>query len=77
MTAEYSQFFLESETINRKYQMENPADHIKHKEDDVLINEIENENQLVYKLLTQVVISLGGPNEEPEKKTADDSNGTE
>ena len=37
---EYNQFFLESETINKKYQMENPADHIKHKEDDVLMNEI-------------------------------------
>lgn len=52
--------------------MENPADHIKHKEDDVLINEIENENQLVYKLLTQTILStIGTSSEENEKKSND------
>ena len=56
--------------------MQNPADHIKHKEDDVLINEIENENQLVYKLLTQLTVPTGGStSEENEKKTNDEANG--
>lgn len=40
LISNYSQFFLEVEIINKNYQLENPADHFKHKEDDVLINEI-------------------------------------
>jgi hypothetical protein len=42
----------------------------------VLINEIENENQLVYKLLTQLTVPTGGSaSEENEKKTNDEANG--
>jgi hypothetical protein len=42
----------------------------------VLINEIENENQLVYKLLTQLTVPTGGSAcEENEKKTNDEANG--
>lgn len=54
--------------------MENPADHYKHKQDDVLINEIENENQLVYKLLTQTAVTTN-TNDDGEKKNNDDTNG--
>lgn len=42
----------------------------------MLINEIENENQLVYKLLTQTTLStIGASSEESEKKSNDEVNG--
>lgn len=49
---EYRVFFDEIETINKKYQIERPASQHKDLGED-MIHEIENENELVYKLLTE------------------------
>ena len=49
---EYRVFFDEIETINKKYQIERPAS--QHKDlGEEMIHEIENENELVYKLLKE------------------------
>lgn len=49
---EYKVFFDETESINKKYQVERPAS--EHKDiGEEMIHEIENENELVYKLLTE------------------------
>ena len=49
----FQNFFDEAEAINKKYQKEKPKSEVhKHPEEDIL-DELENENQLVYKLLTQ------------------------
>jgi len=38
LIGQYGGFFAETEYINKKYLLENPADHVKHKEDDALTN---------------------------------------
>lgn len=48
---EYRAFFEETETINKKYQVERPSSLHKEVKEDVL-HEIENENQVVSKFMT-------------------------
>lgn len=49
---EYRLFFEETEAINKKYQIERPKSLHKEVKEDVL-HEIENENQVVSKFMTE------------------------
>ena len=61
---EFKQFFEESEEINLRMQSESPSKHAI--EEREVLEEIEKENELVYKLMSQAVAEVAEEKKESE-----------
>jgi len=66
LTTLFKQFFDESEAINARMQIESPSKHLI--EEKEMMEEIEKENELVYKLMSQVTADIL-----PEDKKSEES----